>query len=237
MEVSNSYSGSVRSISIRPDYEPPQERRAPAQERSQLDPSVLARLAIEEELKKKGGGGGASRPFNPLAWVPYSFKLMAAAIERMRQAFEQAMAQGIGQIDINFMSTVREAGVATGQMIRAIVLPVTNAFTNTMQSMVNFAKAFAKDPAGTTVKLLNQISFISQVIGSAIASGLKKLFYGKDEEKLEADYEIYEDEDQSYFDRILGSVNNRTIEINNNNSIASHIQNMAKQITKAFNRY
>ncbi len=236
MEISSAYAGSARSISIRPEYEPPQDRKAPAQERSgQLDPASLARIALEEELKKRGGGGGGGPRYNPLTWVPYSFKLLGEAIEKMRQAFEAALNQGMGDAPSEFLSSVREAGEATGNLIRTVAVPMTRGVASTMKLSSNFISSMFKDPLGTSAKMLRQVSFIGQVIASAIASGLKKVFYGKDEEKIDSE-EDYEEEG-NYFDKIFADLGAKDFQNqNNNNGFAGHLQNLALQLTKALKK-
>jgi len=172
-----------------------------------FDPATLARIAIEEELKRKGGGGGGGgRSYNPNVWVPYSFKLMAEAIDAMRAAFAKALAQGLELPKVFTQEVAQAASNAVSNMTN----PISNAFSNFMNAGQNQLQTILRDLQTNTLananKLFSNSFHMGMTIFSAIANNLKKIFYTKNTEVEDPDEEIYTPK-QGALSRLLGFFN------------------------------
>ncbi len=197
----------------------------------QIDPALLARIALEEELKRQGGGGGGGPKFtSPTLFVLYSMRLINDAMREAYEALQKALDQAGQNITAPFTNTIAAVQESMNNFIANPLF--TNLGTAINQSFAQIAKAL-NDPAVMANKLVNNFAQFGSVVASAIANGLKRLFYGKDEDRLETDNNIYEGED-GIMNRILGmfiNINNQGNESNAKN-IKSHIDNLAKQVTK-----
>ena len=200
----NTFNLRAKALAVRQGFDQVQDQ--PKQQgRNNLDPAVLARIALEEELKKKGGGGGGTRPYNPMLWVPYSFKLLAKAIEEIRQAFEKAISQSLNALP-NFVSRgIISTTNSVNKFFAPITTPIAIGLANILNTLSKGLNSFIKNPLEATNRMLMNAAQVALVITSAIINGLKKVFFGKDEDKLEVDEEIYESEEkQGLMSRLLG---------------------------------
>jgi hypothetical protein len=197
------------------------EQRPPEPVRSnQIDPALLARIALEEELKRRGGGGGGGvKSFNPMNFIPYSFKLMSEAIESARQAFNQALSQAfampapvnnvLAQVQ-NFITNVLNQPVAQN-----LNTAINQTFSQLAQAMQN--------PGQLASRLASNVMQLANSLASAVAAGLKKVFNNKEEDRLD-------------LKRVWGVFANVGNDANQSNArnIKSHIDNLAKQVTRFF---
>ena len=207
------------------------ERTVTARPNSQIDPAVLARIALEEELKKKGGGGGGARSFNPMTWIPYSFKLLAKAIEQARAAVANAALQALASLTQGIRGNIAQVFQNVGRALQ----PVNKFFS---LITVGFARAtaraigeFARNPIGASIRMANNAMQTGMAIFAAVVNGLKKVIYGKDENKLDPDEEIYKEE--GIFSKLINffTLKDEDNESNGRN-IKSHLNNRAKQVTQ-----
>lgn len=202
---------------------------APQQRNQQIDPALLLRIALEEELKKRGGGGGGFRSFNPLLFVPYSFKLLAQAIDRLRQAFNQALNNNFALPTpvTNAVQSVQNyiAGALNTRFVANLTTAVNQSFAQIANAMRN--------PLATAQKIVMNVVQLANVIASAVAAGLKKVFTGKEEDRFDPDNKVFQ-EDEGFLRRIWGMFADVSNDANQSNAknIKSHIDNLAKQFTK-----
>lgn len=196
-----------------------------APERSpQIDPALLARISIEEELKRRGGGGGGggrTESFNPNLFVSYSYKIINDAL---RELFE------LGKTVFNSGTAILEA---PANLAANITKSINNAFSGVMTNIGNFGSnlmATILSPFNSAKNLATNFASLGTLIGSAIANGLKKIFYGKDEEKIET--KEYEEDKEGFFGGLInfmtlsGNADNES----NGKTIKAHIDNVNKQI-------
>jgi hypothetical protein len=193
----NTFNLRAKALAVRQGYEEVQDGSSQGKQPNNLDPAVLARIAVEEELKKRGGGGGGSRPFNPMLWVPYSFKLLAKAIEDLRQAFNRAIDQSFMAIPNTISVVATDTMSAVNRFMAPVLNPIVSGMAQGLSSMAKAIESFMKNPIAATNRMLNNSVQIAVAITSAIINGLKKVFFGKDEEKLELDETVYESEESS----------------------------------------
>ncbi len=203
---------------------------APTHTSQQIDPALLARISLEEELKRQGGGGGGGPRFtSPTLFVLYSMRLINDAMREAYQALQKALDQGVLNATAPISNAISVAQELTGQLLSNPVFVNLGIAIN--QSFEQIASAL-KDPAATAAKLANNFAQFGSVVASAIANGLKRLFYNKDEDRFDPDNAIY-DEDTGFLTRMLGlfgNIGNQGSESNAKN-IKSHIDNLAKQVT------
>lgn len=199
----NTFNLRAKALAVRQGFDQVQDQ--PKQQgKNNLDPAVLARIALEEELKKKGGGGGGSRPFNPMVWIPYSFKLLAKAIEQLRQAFNQAMNQSLNAIPNFAVRTVANTLSSVNKLFSPVTTPIANGLASVINSFTRGLNSFMKNPLAATNKMLLNAAQVGIVITSAIINGLKKLFFTKDEDRQEIDETLYDsDDEQGLLSRLL----------------------------------
>ena len=191
----NTFNLRAKALAVRQGFEQVQDQ-AGKQGRNNLDPAMLARIALEEELKKKGGGGGGARRYNPMLWVPYSFKILAQAIDQLRQAFHKALNQSFFGVP-NFVSRAATNTLGTiNKFFAPLTNPIMNGLAKGLNSLTRGLNNFMKNPIAAANKMLNNMAQVALVITSAIINGLKKVFFGKDEEKQDVDESIYEDDDK-----------------------------------------
>lgn len=193
----NTFNLRAKALAVRQGYEQVKDQPSQAKQQNNLDPAVLARIAMDEELKKRGGGGGGSRPFNPMMWVPYSFKLLAKAIEELRQAFNRAIDQSFMAVPNLLTSTTTNTLSALNKFMAPVLNPIVTGFAQGLSSIARSIESFIKNPIAATNRLVNNAVQVALTITSAIINGLKKVFFGKDEEKQELDETIYESEESS----------------------------------------
>lgn len=207
------------------------ERTVTVRQNNQTDPSVLARIALEEELKKKGGGGGGGKRYNPMAWIPYSFKLLAKAIEQARTAVANAFLEAINSINQLIQGSVGQVGKNIGNLFKPLNNFVGNIVTNFAQSTAKAINQLSKNPIGFSIRMANNVAQTGLAIFAAVVNGLKKAIYGKDEAVNEADEEIYKEE--GLFSKLINffTLQDESRESNAKN-IKAHLNNKAKQITQ-----
>lgn len=191
----NTFNLRAKALAVRQGYEQVQDQSS--KKENKLDPAVLARIALEEELKKKGGGGGGSRSFNPMLWIPYSFKLLVKAIEELREAFNRALNQSLTAVPKFVSKSFINSINAVNRFFAPLLTPIVNSLARTFSSIAKGINDFIKNPIALTNKMLINAGQMAIVISSAIINGLKKVFFGKDEEKLEPDEKIYEEEEST----------------------------------------
>ncbi|MBT6843941.1 MAG: hypothetical protein HOA17_09160 [Candidatus Melainabacteria bacterium] len=203
------------------------------QQNNQIDPALLARISLEEELKKRGGGGGGMRSFNPMVFVPYSFKLLAQAIDQLRAALMQALNQGLA-MPAPIQNTLQSVQSIIGRVFNNPF--VANLTTAINQSFAQLANAM-RNPLATANKLATNVMQFANAIASAVASGLKKVFGGKEEDKLDPD-NIHFKEDDGFLKRVWGMFADVANDANQSNArnIKSHIDNLANQVTRWMSR-
>ena len=209
----------------------PETRSNPQNTNQQIDPALLARIALEEELKRQGGGGGGGPRFtSPTLFVLYSMRLINDAMRQAYEALQKALDQSGQNISVpvnNAVAVVQEA------LAKFISNPVfVNLGTAINQSFLQIGKML-DDPAATATKLANNVAQFGSVVASAIANGLKRLFYGKEEDRLDPDNEIYQGE-AGLLDKalsFLGMIDNEASGSNAKN-IKAHIDNLANQVTR-----
>ena len=230
--ASRALSSKVASQSYNLRAEANSQRQATVAQNNQLDPSVLARIALEEELKKKGGGGGGGgKSYNPLAWVPYSFTLMAKAIDQARQVVADAFLQALDTINQTIQGGLAQFGQNLTNLFRPITQPINTAFANIGQSLAKALSQFAKNPIAFAGRMANNAMQTGMAIFAAVVNGLKKIIYGKDEAKNDVDEEEYKEE--GVLSRLLSFMNfGDNDNEGNGKNIRSHLNNQAKQITQ-----
>lgn len=230
--ASRALSSKVSSQSYNLRAEANSERQATVSQNSQLDPSVLARIAIEEELKKKGGGGGGGgKSYNPANWIPYSFSLLAKAIEQARQAVADAFLQALATINQTIQGGLGQIGKNIGNLFKPVNNLARNIFLGFAQNTAKAINQFAKNPIGFSIRMANNAMQTGMAMFAALVNGLKKAIYGKDEALKEADEEIYKEE--GIFSKLVSffTMQDQNNESNGRN-IKSHLNNKAKQITQ-----
>lgn len=195
----------------------------------QIDPALFARIALEEELKRRGGGGGGVRSYNPMNFIPYSFKLMSEALDRIRQAFNQAMSQAF-VLPAPVNNFVQQVQNYVANLFNTPVLQNLNTAIN--QSFAQIAQAL-QNPGQTAAKLANNLMQIANTIASAVAAGLKKVFASKEDDKFDPDNEYFQ-EDDDFLSKAWGIFSNVGNDANQSNArnIKSHIDNLAKQVVR-----
>lgn len=199
---------------------------------NRIDPTILARVALDEELKRKGGGGGGGAVFkSPTLFVLYSMRLINDALRQAYQALQQALAQSAAKATSPLLQAITNTQNALLNFINNN--PVTNFVTNFSngvgRSLDQIANAF-KNPQQLANQISTNFSALGNLIASAIANGLKRT-YNKDEDRLDPNEEIYEDEDNLFAKgmNFFGINNNQE---SNSKSIKSHIDNIAKQFAR-----
>ncbi len=209
----------------------PASNPSPQNINQQLDPALLARISLEEELKKQGGGGGGGPRFtSPTLFVLYSMKLINDAMREAYENLQKALDQGVLNATAPITNTIAAMQEAVSEFMANPVM--ANLGTAINQSFAQIADAL-KDPAATASKLANNVAQFGSVVASAIANGLKRLFYGKEEDRLDPDNELYQGE-IGLLDKALsffGMIDNQGNESNARN-IKSHIDNLANQVTR-----
>lgn len=228
--VSNQvFSLSARVLAARDPL--PYSPSTPVNPGQQIDSAVLARIALEEELKRQGGGGGGSPRFtSPTLFVLYSMRLINDAMRQAYEALQKALDQGVLNASASVNNAVVTAQEIVGEFLASPLF--INLGTAINQSLAQIKSAFS-DPATMANKLMNSAVHLGSVVASAIASGLKRLFYGKDEDRLDPDNELYQS-DTNLLDKALsffGMIDNQGNESNAKN-IKSHIDNIANQVTR-----
>jgi hypothetical protein len=207
------------------------ERTVTVRQNSQIDPSVLARIAIEEELKKKGGGGGGARSYNPVNWIPYSFKLLAKAIEEARTAVLNAFLEAVNSINQLIQGKVGEVGKNIGNLFKPLNNFIGNMVTSFAQNTAKALSEFAKNPLGFSIRMANNAALTGLAIFAAVVNGLKKAIYGKDEAINEADEENYKE--KGIFSKLISFFTQQDENRKSNDkNIKSHLNNRAKSVTK-----
>lgn len=160
----------------------PQNKNTPP-----LDPFVLAKVAIEDEIRKrKGGGGGgggflSTESYNPTLWVPYSFKLMAQAMNESRAFFNQSWQQVLNLIPntLNNIANVVNRGIAN--LGRSLGLNLTNMLGQLQRQASALLESAIKAPMNLALSLGSNVSHLANTIANALSQGLRRLVYGKDE--------------------------------------------------------
>lgn len=204
----------------------------------QIDPAILARAAIEDELRKKGGGGGggSTKSYNPTLWVPYSFKLMAQSIDQSRAFFAQIFQQIVNFIPntlTNFSNGVNRAFANLGGRLANPIITLLSQMQKQANSLL---EAMIKTPLNLAVGLGSNVSHLANMIANALTQGLRKFILGKDDkdEDLQAmkRNEIYHNEDIDFLEKLGDLPTQDTDASSATQSIKGHIDNLSNQLTK-----
>lgn len=211
------------------------ERQATVSQNNQIDPSVLARIAIEEELKKKGGGGGGTKYYNPTNWIPYSFSLLAKAIDQARLAVANAFLQAINTFGNNVQSGINQVATSIAEVFQPVTNLFQNVFVNFAQNAAKNLNQFSKNPIEFSIRMATNVAQTGLAIFAAVVNGLKKAIYGKDEAVNEAQEEIYKED--GLLSQLMSFFNpqdeNRE---SNGKNIKAHLNNKAKMVTQRQNK-
>lgn len=200
---------------------------------NRIDPTILARASLEEELKRKGGGGGGGGAVfkSPTLFVLYSMRLINEALLQAYKALQQALAQSAARAVSPLTQAIANAQNALLKIINnnPVINFVSNFSNGVNKNLEQIANAF-KNPQELANKILSSFTSLGNLIASAIANGLKKS-YTKDEEKLDPNEWVYESEDNLFTGMMsfFGVNNNQE---SNGKSIKSHIDNIAKQFAR-----
>ncbi len=229
--ASRALSSKVSSQSYNLRAEANSQREVAVNQQNQIDPSVLARIALEEELKKKGGGGGGGRSYNPINWIPYSFSLLAKAIEQARTEVANAFLQALATINQSIQAAINQFGANLGKALSPITNFTSNIVTGFAQNISRSIEAFSKNPIAFAGRMATNAMQTGIAIFAALVNGLKKVIYGKDESLAEADEENYKKE--GIFSKLLSffTLQGEDNESNQKNT-KSHLNNKAKQQTQ-----
>jgi hypothetical protein len=196
---------------------------------NQIDPALLARVSLEEELKRRGGGGGAAAKadFNPNFFVSYSYKIINDALRQLYEAANSALNSAP-----NLNQTLSQAT----NTVLTVFQGFTNVFAGVMTNITSFSStlmATLANPLSTARTLMSNIAHLGTLMASAIASNLKKILYGKDDSKLDPDDELYSNQDGMFASLMnFFALNDNQGNESNGKNIKSHIDNFNKQITR-----
>lgn len=165
----------------------------PVTQTNQFDPATLARIALEEELKKRGGGGGSAPSYNPNVWVGYSFTELAKAIEAARKELDRALSQSeqLGSTLINIVNDALQGSLKQGSTLGNLL---NNILVTIPKDLGLALRRSLENPIAMADRMVTNTMQSAMTILSAITSGLKKIFYGKNEELRDPDEELYDDE-------------------------------------------
>lgn len=196
---------------------------------NQIDPALLARISLEEEMKRRGGGGGGGKveSFNPNLFVSYSYKIINDALRQIYEAANRALApnQAVNQAANQVVSFA--AGVTQG---------LNNVLSGVMTNLGNFASglmATLTNPLATARTLMTNMMHLGTLMGNAVANGLKRIFYGKDETNVDSDNAFYVNADNMFTNFMnIFTLNDNPEKESNGKNIKSHIDNLTKQITR-----
>lgn len=167
------------------------------------DPTALARAAVEDEIRRKrnlGGGGGVAsskQSYNPTLWVPYSFRLMARAMEENRMILNQLLQQIVNFIPNTLNRIVRQLDRAFANFIGGSTASVANLFAQVQKQSSNLLQAMIRSPLTVAIGLGASVSHIANSIANALTQGMKRLVYGKDEKDEEA-FEVNKDQNNIF---------------------------------------
>ncbi len=209
------------------------ERATPSPEINRLDPSALARIAMEDELKRKGGGGGgggAPKESSPTLFVLYSLTLMNKAIQAAFQDLMKSLNELLNPQQVNQNPAAQTPAT---NFIKGAIANFTGFFAGGFVQMQARLGQSLQDAMPDAAKLAKNIGHLANTISSAISNGLKKIFYTKDDTTVDPEKALYESEGG-----LLGSLvksfgfsGNRDSD-GNARSIDAHIENIARQLTK-----
>ncbi len=205
----------------------------------QADLAALARAAIEDELRKKGGGGGGGsvKSYNPMLWVPYSFKLMTQSIDQTRALFAQAFLQIVNFIPNTLANLNRSFNNFFANLGARLTSPITNLLGQMQRQTTNLLGVMLRTPLNLAIGLGSNVSHLANMIANALTQGLRKFILGKDDkdEDLNAKKrnEIYDDEDAlNFLDRLDSTPTQDADASSATQSIKGHIDNVSNQLTK-----
>jgi len=220
--TNNNFTLRAKALVVREGF----DRPAPEQAPRQIDPSMLARIALEDELKKKGGGGGGgSAPsFNPNMWISYSYKLMNDALQQLYALLNQILDQSTAQSSSALTNLANQVGSSVMSSFSALSSPLKNIFQNTNNLQRDNS---ARSPLADAMKKLADPVQFANILFSSLVNGLKKAIYGKDEDtKTDA-------QEQDQRETLLGLSEMSAIADEDNEangkSIKSHMDNIARQ--------
>ncbi len=236
-QPSAAYSLAARVAIARDDTFSP----APAKQiNPQIDLALLARAAIEDELRKKGGGGGGGggsiKSYNSTVWVPYSFKLMAQSIDQSRAFFAQIFQQIVNFIPNSLANLSNSVNRAFANLGGRLMSPIATVLSQMQKQANNLLEAMIKTPLNLAVGLGSNVSHLANMIANALTQGLRKFILGKDDkdEDLQAmkRNEIYYDEDIDFLEKLGDLPTQDTNASSATQSIKGHIDNVSNQLTK-----
>jgi hypothetical protein len=230
--TNNNFTLRAKALVVREGFERPTQDQSPRQ----IDPAMLARIALEEELKRKsgGGGGGGSAPsFNPNMWVSYSYKLMNKAMEQLYELFNKILDQSTQASSSAMSNMAAQAGAGIANVFSRLTSPFQNLFSTILRSNSNPATA-PKTPLEAALKLSSDFVQLANILFSSLINGLKKSIYGKDDDTKDLNNQKQEDDTFSLMglDAIVDEDNEA-----NGKSIKSHMDNIARQYNNWANSF
>jgi hypothetical protein len=228
--TNNNFTLRAKALVVREGFERAPQDQSPRQ----VDPSMLARIALEEELKRRGGGGGGgSAPsFNPNMWVSYSYKLMNDALQQLYALINQILDQSTAQTTTATANLASQVGSSVMSSFSALTSPLKNIFQNTNNQMRD---NIARSPLADVMKKLADPVQFANILFSSLIKGLKKSIYGKDDDTKTDTQNQNEKDDLA---TLLG-MNGIADEDNeaNGKSIKSHMDNIARQYSNWANSF
>ncbi len=228
--TNNNFTLRAKALVVREGF----DRPAPEQAPRQIDPSMLARIALEEELKKKGGGGGGgSAPsFNPNMWISYSYKLMNDALQQLYALLNQILDQSTAQSSSAVANLATQVGSSVMSSFSALTSPLKNIFQNTNNQMRDNA---ARSPLSDAMKKLADPVQFANILFSSLVSNLKKAIYGRDDDTKTNTQEQTEREELANLN-MMSAIADEDNEANGK-SIKSHMDNIARQYNNWANSF
>ncbi len=230
--TNNNFTLRAKALVVREGF----ERSTQAQSQRQIDPSMLARIALEEELKRKGGGGGGggSAPsFNPNLWVSYSYKLMNEALQELYDLVNKILDQSTQASSSAISNMATQTGAGLTNAFSRLTSPIQNLFSNLQRPNANQATA-PKTPLEAALKLGADSVQFANILFSTLINGLKKSIYGKDEDAQDLNKNNPDEKSFSLLglDAIVDEDNEA-----NGKSIKSHMDNIARQYNNWANSF
>jgi hypothetical protein len=228
--TNNNFTLRAKALVVREGF----DRPAPEQAPRQIDPSMLARIALEEELKKKGGGGGGgSAPsFNPNMWVSYSYKLMNDALQQLYALLNQILDQSTAQSSSAVANLATQVGSSVKSSFSALTSPLKNIFQNTNNQMRDNS---ARSPLSDAMKKFADPVQFANILFSSLVSSLKKAIYGSDDDTKTNTQEQTEREELANLN-MMSAIADEDNEANGK-SIKSHMDNIARQYSNWANSF
>jgi len=228
--TNNNFTLRAKALVVREGFERAPQDQSPRQ----VDPSMLARIALEEELKRRGGGGGGgSAPsFNPNMWVSYSYKLMNDALQQLYALINQILDQSTAQTTTATANLASQVGSSVMSSFSALTSPLKNIFQNTNNLQRDNA---ARSPLSDAMKKFADPVQFANILFSSLVSSLKKAIYGSDDDTKTNTQEQTEREELANLN-MMSAIADEDNEANGK-SIKSHMDNIARQYNNWANSF